>query len=127
VTVVTVLIVIGVFVTSLWLCGLAAVAGETLATTRRAAAALREPGLDDRARESAARGASSRLAMLFASMVFRTAVVMTVSAVPIWLASALGLAGGKEVVALLAGWQTAVIATAALGAWVLWTRMWPTS
>jgi hypothetical protein len=128
VSVVTVIIAIGVFATAFWLSGVITIAGEAVITAQRTVAAMRDPTLDDRAREDVSRRASLRLGSLFAAMVFRTAIVMTVSFVPIWLAGALGLAGTDGVVTILAQWQTGVAASvAAAGAYVLWMRLWPTS
>jgi hypothetical protein len=123
-----VIIALVVFAGAFWLSGVTGVARETLMTAKRAAMAMRDPGLDDSARESTARRAALRLGALFTSMMIRTAIVVASALTPIWLAGASGVADADSVAAALAGWQTGVVATlAAVGAYLFWTRVWPTS
>ena len=117
-----------VFFGALWLMGVVPIAGEVLATTHRTAAIMRDPGLDERAREKAVQRAAVRLLADAASLLARGFVAIAASGIPIWLAHVSGQATTEDVFRVLSGWEAAAMATA-LAAVVYVVRMprWYTS
>lgn len=116
------------FFGALWLVGVVPIAGEVLTTTHRTAAIMRDPGLDERARETAVQRAAVRLLTDAASLLARGFVAIAASGIPIWLADVSGQARAGDVFRVLSGWEAAAMATA-LAAVVYVVRMprWYTS
>jgi hypothetical protein len=102
---------IGVFIAALCLLGIVGRAGAALAVTRGAVAALRDPGLDDEARERAVQRASLKLFSAFLSILARSVLALLLSFAPIWLADAAGLAAQDEVLFYLSRWDNIVVVT----------------
>ena len=116
---------IAAFVLAFWATAIARVATDALATAQGALAALRDPSLDDAAREKAVQQASLRLMGAFASLLLRGAAVVGAAALPIWLGSLAGLAESGEVLRYLSSWPTILVSSLALtAAFVLWPRRW---
>lgn len=117
---------IGLFVAGLWLFGVIRVSAGVLTVARQAVAAMRDPSLDDAAREKHVQRASLRLMGAFVSILARSLLCLLVSALPIWLASVAGLANVDEVLQFLARWDVIVLTSAAMIAgYLLWVRLWP--
>jgi hypothetical protein len=99
-------------------------AGESLAVAGRARLALRDPALDDAAREASAQAAARRLFYLFAVIVGRTAVALAAAALPVVVADRLGLAAMGEVAAFSMRLDVILAATVVLVAvWLLHRRL----
>jgi len=111
---------IAAFLAAFGLLRIAAVAGASIRTSQGAAAAMRDPALDDRARERAVQAASLRLLGQFLSLVVRGGLAVGASLVPILAAAAIGLAPSNAVLAFLMRWPAWLLATAMGGAaWAL--------
>ena len=117
------------FLIALWLLRLVPVASAAVATARGAVAAMRDPALDDAAREKAVQAASLRLMGAFASIVVRGALSLGASLLPIWLADLTGLASGWAIVDFLSRWDVIVVASVVIVAgYVVRVKLWaPTS
>ena len=117
------------FLIALWLLRLVPVASGAIATAQGAMAAMRDPALDDAAREKAVQAASLRLMGSFASIVVRGALSLGVSLLPIWLADVTGLASGAAVIDFLSRWDVIIIASVVIVAgYVVRIKLWaPTS
>ena len=101
-------------------------AGESLAVAGRAHAALRDPALDDTARERAAQTAARRLFYVSGVIVVRTAVALAVAAAPLVLADGFGVVPAATVVGFLMRLDVILIAGVALVAvWWLQRRVLP--
>jgi hypothetical protein len=119
---------IAAFLAAFGLLRIAAVAGASIRTSQAAAAAMRDPALDDRARERAVQAASLRLLGQFLSLLMRGALAVSASLVPIAAASAMDLAPADAVLAFLMHWPAWLLATAMGGAaWFAGTRLWRTN
>jgi hypothetical protein len=105
---------IAVFTVALWQLRVVGVASGAIAKSREAMAVMRDPALDDRAREDAVQRASLKLMAACASILVRSALAVLVSLAPIWAFSALGLATFDQVTAFLARWDVIVIVTAVM-------------
>jgi len=113
------------FLVALWLLRLVPTAAGALATAQGAVAAMRDPALDDMAREKAVQAASLRLMGAFASIVARGALSLGASLLPIWLADLTGLAAVGAVIDFLSRWDVIVIATVViLAGYVIRVRLW---
>lgn len=113
------------FMIALWLLRLVPVASGAVATAQGAMAVMRDPALDDAAREKAVQAASLRLMGTFASIVMRGALSLGVSLLPIWLADISGLASGEAVIGFLSRWDVIVTATVVICVgYVVWVRLW---
>jgi hypothetical protein len=104
------------------------IARQAAAVARETATAMREPGLDDLARERISRRAAVNLAAATASIGIRTMAAAAAGFAPVWAASALDIARTGDVFSFLAGWQ-AIVATTVVAAavYLLRMRLWPTS
>jgi hypothetical protein len=118
---------IAMFLGAFGLLGVARVAGQAVRTSQGAAAAMRDPALDDRARERAVQRASIQLLGAFVSLLVRGTTAVAASFAPIAVASALGLTPKDAVVAFLMRWPAWLLATAMAAAWAARGRLWPTS
>jgi len=99
-------------------------AGESLAVAGRAQLALRDPTLDDAAREASAQAAARRLFYVFGVILVRTGAALAAAAVPVVVADRLGLVGAGEVAAFSLRLDVLVLATACLvAAWLLHRRL----
>ena len=92
------------------------IAGEAVETSRRGVAAMRDPSLDDLAREQTIRQISLRLFGAVGSLAARAALTAGLAFIPIGLASAAGLASPASVLRFLSTWQAAMLATFLAGA-----------
>ncbi len=117
------------FLIALWRLGLVRVATGAAATAQGALAVMRDPALDDAAREKAVQTASLRLMGIFVSIVWRGGLSLGISALPIWLADLSGLAASGAVIDFLSRWDVIGIASAVIVAgYVVRVRLWaPTS
>jgi len=101
-------------------------AGESLAVAGRAHAALRDPALDDTARERAAQTAARRLFYVGGVIVVRTAVALALAAAPLVLADGFGVVPAATVAGFLMRLDVILIAGVALVAvWILQRRVLP--
>lgn len=119
---------IAVFLAAFARLGIVRVSGEALRVSRAAAAAMRDPALDDRARERAVQRASVRLLGQFVSLLLRGGVAVAASFAPIAIAALLGFTTSDAVIAFLSRWPAWVLASAmAAAAWTAGGRRWPTN
>jgi hypothetical protein len=99
-------------------------AGESLAVAGRAQTILRDPGLDDAAREAGAQAAARRLFYVFGVIVVRTAGALVAAAVPVVAADRLGLVPAAAVAAFSMRLDVIVAASVGLvGVWFLHRRL----
>ncbi|MEZ5289010.1 MAG: hypothetical protein R2712_30260 [Vicinamibacterales bacterium] len=98
------------FAFSLRLSGVVAAAASATDTARSALAAVRNPSLDDDARERAARAASGALFKATGSILVRGLVSAGLLFLPVWLADIGGVARSTDVVAFLTSWQGIALA-----------------
>ena len=125
---VTGLVSVAFMAAGLWLFGVTRAASAVLATTRTTAAAMRDPSLDDRAREKAVQRASLTLMAGFGSIVIRTALALGAALLPVWLASRQGLASADSVFHFLSRWDVIAVTSAAMiGGYLLAVRPWRTN
>lgn len=114
---------IGVFLIALWLSGVVPASVSALTIARGALGAMRDPGLDDAAREKAVQRASLRLMGTFFSILLRGAVAVGASLLPILLADVTGFAARDQVIDFLSRWDVIVIASIVIVLGYL-VRMW---
>jgi hypothetical protein len=126
-TVITAIASVILFTMGLWAFGVLRVGAQALGTARGSLATLRDPRLDDTAREQAVQAASLRLFGAFFSILLRTALVLLAAALPLGLAGLAGLAAPEAVVAFLLRWDVIALTTLAmLAGYVVWRRLWAT-
>lgn len=97
--------------------GIEAVASKALDTSRKATRTLRDPGLDDRQKERAMRGASVSLMGSFLALGIRGVLAVCASVLTVALFHFLGLAAFTSVVAWLATWPAVILASVLVGGW----------
>ena len=119
---------LAIFAVALWVSGVMRVSTGVLSTTRNAAAIMRDPALDDMAREKAIQRASLKLFADFGSILLRGAISLAVSFAPIWLADVTGVASSRAVIDFLSRVDVIVVASILMVAgYVLRVRMWPSN
>lgn len=125
-TVGTAIFCIAVFAAALWLSGLLRAGAGALATAHGALAVLRDPAMDDAAREREVQRAALRLFGAGFSILLRGALALCAAALPLWLAEATGLAPMGAVMDFLLRWEVIVLATLVLfAAQLTWRRLCP--
>ncbi len=103
--------------------GVLPAATRALATAQAATGVMRDPALDDLAKETAVRKAGLSLLGSFAAIVSRSLAALLAAFAPILLADVAGLAGMETTLAFLARWDVIVIASAAMIAgWLVMRR-----
>ena len=112
------LISILLFLVSFEVARVVPVSVAAIATAKRALGVIRDPSLDDEAREKAAQRASIQLFGAFASILLRSLLAVAAAFVPIYLADALGLAETEHVLTFLARWEVIVGASVVICAFV---------
>lgn len=110
-TYIAALLVASCFVIALTLLGLAPIAAKVIETAGSAVKSMRDPALNDLAKEKAARNASRTLMGSFLSMTGRTAIAFVASLLPLAIFDATGLARWSAVTHVLATWQGILLAT----------------
>ena len=116
---------IGVFLLVFWLAGVVACAKRAITTTLSAFQALRDPHLDDTAREHAVQTAAVRLVVGAGSLILRNLLALGTAFLPILVADWTGIATQDAVLAFMGRWDVILIATAVVTAgFVVGTRVW---
>ena len=114
---------VAAFLLGFHLAGVLPAASRAIATARSATGAMRNPALDDLARElmdrtgipgMAAQKAGLSLLGSFASIALRSAAALAVSFVPILLADAMGLVDAGATTAFLLRWDVILGASAVM-------------
>ena len=114
------------FMIAFWLVGIVPVAREAIATVRTAMASMRDPALDDLAREKAAQSAALRMIRFSGALILRSLLALAAAAVPIFAADALGLAPAERSLAFMARWDVILVASVAvLALYFALRRLWP--
>jgi len=118
---VSAVVTVALFIVAFRAMKLAAVAASAVATTREATAVMADGTLGDDAKEQAARRASKRLIILFFDIILRSALVLAVPAIALYLFDALDFVSfGVATAFLLRPEVIAVSAAATIGAAILW-------
>ena len=87
---------------------------------------MRDPGLDEEAREKAVQAAALKLFGAFGSILIRSALALIAAAVPILAADAAGIAAEPAVTGFLSRWEVILALTVIITlGWVLARRAWP--
>jgi len=116
---------IGVFLIAFWLAGVVSSAKSAIATTRGAMRAMRDPDLDELARERTVQTAAIRLVVASGSLILRNLVALIAAFVPILAADWAGTAPQAAMLAFMGRWDVILIATVvvALG-FMVGARVW---
>jgi hypothetical protein len=116
---------VAVFAVALWRLGVVNAASGAIAISRDTMGIMRDPHLDERAREQAVQRASLRLIGACGSILLRSALAVLVSLVPVWAFSALGFVTFGQVMEFLSRWDVVVIVTVVmLAGYGMWKRLW---
>ena len=99
------------FIAAQWLFGVARAGVGVLGVAGRAMAAMGDEALGDEAREKTMQRAAIELLRALVSIVFRSALALLASLLPIWLASSTGWAGTDDVFRFLSRWDVLVVAS----------------
>lgn len=91
--------------------GIVPVASRAIATSRETGAVMRNPDLDDDAKEAAVQKASLALMKSFGSLVVRIVILLLAAFLPIFLASTTGLVPAETVLDFLLRWDVIIITT----------------
>lgn len=98
--------------------------GNVTRISRQAIEVVRDPRLDDDAKERAARQASWRLLRQGAAIVSKALLTIALAALPFWLADRLALAPLSESIAFASRWDVLAITTIAMVcAWYAWRHL----
>ncbi|MFP4360116.1 MAG: hypothetical protein ACLFTG_05475 [Alphaproteobacteria bacterium] len=98
-------------------------ASESLAVAGRAQSALRDPALDDAAREAGAQAAARRLLYVFGVILVRSVAALAVAALPVVVADRLELVAAADVAAFSLRLDVILVASAVVVAlWFLHRR-----
>ena len=116
---------IGVFLLVFWLAGVVSSAKNAIATTRGAVRAMRDPDLDELARERTVRTAAIRLVVISGSLIVRSLVALIAAFVPILAADWAEVAPQAAMLAFMERWDVILIATVVVTlGYVVGVRVW---
>jgi hypothetical protein len=116
---------VAVFAVAFWQLGVIRAASGAIAISRDSMGVMRDPQLDERARERAMQQASLRLIGACASILFRSLIAVLLSLVPIWAFSALGIVTFDQVLTFLSRWDViAIVTVIMLAGYGLKKRLW---
>ena len=110
-----------------WMLGVVGAARLAIGIMTGAVGALKDPSLDDYAREKAAQSAGLQLIRSAFSILMRFMGAILLASLPFLVADFLGIIPQDQSLAFLARWD--VIAYTSVGAIVIWfvgSRVWPT-
>lgn len=93
--------------------GVIPVAKTALVTVHAATVTMRDPALDDLAREQAVQAAALRLMVSTGSLILRSAVALLAACIPILAAAWTGIAPIAATVAFLERWEVILVAALA--------------
>jgi hypothetical protein len=103
-----------------------AVSRRVLATAHQAMTAIRDPALDDMAKEKAAQQAAIGLFSGFLSLTFRALIAVLASAAVIYAADITGVVPASVAIDRLESWEFIVATTAAMiAAYLIVVRIFP--
>ena len=118
------LISVVIFVLAFAVLRIVPVARGAIATATGAVQVMRNPTLDDDARERAVQKASISLFGAFASILLRFVATLVFAAMPIWVADVLGIVSAEAVIAYLSRIDVIVVLSVVMVAiWVLWAQL----
>ena len=122
----TSLVTVAAFIAALSALRVIEVARGAMGVMSGAMGAMRDPGLDDEAREAAVQAASLRLFGRFGQIFWRFAATLALSYLPILLADLTGIAEAAAVMDWLLRLDVILILSALMiAAWFLAARLWP--
>ena len=116
---------IGVFLLVFWLAGVVSSAKSAIATTRGAMQAMRDPDLDELARERTVQTAAIGLVVASSSLILRNLVALTAAFVPILAADWAEIVPQAAMLAFMGRWDVILIATVVVTlGFVVGVRVW---
>ncbi len=114
------------FMIVFWLADIVTVARSAIATANQAMQSIRDPALDDLAREKTVQAAAVRMIGLSASLIGRSLLALIAAAVPIFAADWFDLVPLADSLAFMERWDVILIATLVVVAGYLAARrLWP--
>lgn len=98
--------------------------GHVTRIAGEASRAIRDPALDDDAKERIARQSSGQLLKQGVLIVLKAAAVLLATAAPFWIADVLAITPLEESIAFASRWDVLVVTTVVmLLAWFAWRRL----
>jgi hypothetical protein len=120
------LVAVAAFAVAFVRLGIIPLAVNVIATAKRTAALIRDPGATDDRKETAAQAASISMFRDFANITVRAALALLVAAAPIFAAEWLDLVRADAVLDLLLDPVFVVVVTLVFVAgWFIRAKMWP--
>ena len=124
----TAIVSIIVFICSFHLSGVVRVSTGVLVIVHGAFATIRDNSLDDETREKELQEASVKLFGAFISIIFRSALTLLLSFLPIWLVSLISFVKIEDVIYFLSRWDVILIASVIIVAgYIIRNRLQPSS
>lgn len=121
---ITSLLTIILFVAVFMLAGLIPAARRALQAAQQAVQVMRDPALDDLAREKAVQSAAVQVSRITLLLIVKVAVLLAVTALPALAADLAGLAPWTDTVGFLSRWDVLLGATIIVGGLVIGIRRW---
>ena len=116
---------IGVFILVFWLARVVGAAKTAIATTRGALKTMRDPEMDELAREKAVQGAAIKLVLGAGSILLRSLLALAAAFLPILAADWAGLVPQAAMLDFLARWDVILIATVVVTVgYIAGARVW---
>lgn len=115
---------IGAFLLMFRLAGVVSTSKSAIATTRGAMQAMRDPSLDEQARECAVQSAAIRLVIVSGSLILRSLLVLAAAFVPILLADWVGIVPRAAMTAFMERWDVILFGTVLVTLGYLGVRAW---
>lgn len=116
---------IGLFLLVFWRANIVTIAKDAIVTTRNALRDMRDPALDELAREHAVQAAAVGLVKQAGSLILRSLLALAAAFIPILAADLANMSSQATTLAFMARWDVILIATAIITfGYVAGVRLW---
>jgi hypothetical protein len=115
----------GLFLLAFWRANIVAIAKTAMTTTRNALYNMRDPALDELARERAVQAAAVGLLVQAGSLILRSLLALAAAFIPILIADLAGIAPLATTLAFMERWDVILITTVIVTfGYMAGTRLW---
>lgn len=117
---------IGAFLLAFWLLRIIPVAQNAITTVRNAVGRMRDPDIDDLAREKAAQKAGIELVVFSGALILRSGIALAAAGVPVVLADWAGLVPVSVTLGFMERWEVIVtVSVLVVLGYIAIVHLWP--
>lgn len=115
---------VGIFLLAFWRIGWVAILAESMATIRQGFAAMRDPALEESAREAVVQKTALRLVIISVSLLLRSLMILAAVLIVPLIADSIGVVPLTETLAFMLRWDFILITTMVIGLAYFMVGLW---